>query len=181
MEKISINLLPLEVAQFQRSQSKFAKIQAVSIVIVLTVILLATSTFALGILQETTVKNTQVSVQAAEEKISKFKDIEGSLLILKNRVSLVSQIAASPSKQRTIFNLVTNLLPPSATVNSLEVDKSGALVATILAQDINTLDQFLTNLVTPEKTEGGSYQVDIESFARGRDGIYRANIKIVPK
>lgn len=180
MEKININLLPLEVAQVQKAQSKFQRVQSLSVATILGMIFLASLTFSLGILQNKSIKEAKASLQVAEDKVSQFKNVEGSLLVLKNRIDLVSDLSSTPSKQRLIFNLVSNLLPPSASINALAVDRSGTLTMTIVASNGVTLDEFITNLITPEKNEGNITKVEMDSFSRGRDGTYRASLKITP-
>ena len=135
MEKITINLLPREVKEAQRVQSKFYKVQEISIIVILTMIFLASVTFALGVLQSESIRDANFNLSASENKLSEFKSKEGALLILKNRASFVSQLTTAPSKQRTAYSLVSNLLPESVLVGSLEADRTGNLNLALVAEN----------------------------------------------
>lgn len=175
--RLSINLLPLEVIRAEATASKYYKLRLASMVIVLAVIFFSSATLALRILQSHSIKSAEGSVSAAENKVSKFKGAESSLLVLKNRLVSIDQITSTPSKQRDLFNLITSLMPPSLVINSITTDRSGIVSLTLISSSGAAADDFLLSLLSEKKDQKIS-SVEIESLSRGRDGIYRITLKI---
>src|SRR5437588_594087 len=99
MERISINLLPVEFTQEQVKNAKFYKIQARGIVIILIMIFLASLTIALRILQSHNIQQVQAQVDETSQKVSNLKDKEVALAVLKNRLATIGQYLGVPSKQ----------------------------------------------------------------------------------
>lgn len=175
---MAINLLPVEVTRQQQKEARFYQVQSISIASLLVLIFLSSTTLALSFLQNSSINLANTNLQAAEEKVIQFKDKEGSLVILKNRLTVLDQIIGTPSKQRLVYNLVTALLPPSISPTLAVTDTSGNVTLTLATQDRLALDNYLKDLVNPEKNEGRVAKVDVESLSRGRDGVYRINLKI---
>lgn len=178
MTKISINLLPVEFTQAQVKRAKFYKIQTIGVAIVLLMIFLASVTLALRILQSRSIGQIQSQLTQSEGRVSDLKDRQISLLLLKNRLTVINQYLGTPSKQTSIFKLLDKLLPQSLLVSSFSVDKSGDASLSAVAPDTASLEILITNLTTKESSEGKISQVAIESLNRGRDGLYRLSLKI---
>lgn len=178
MQKISINLLPVEFKIIQQSEQRFLKIQTISIAVLLLFIFLATTTVALGYIQSQDVKNAQVNLDSAESAVSGLKSKESSLVALKNRINSISEVKKDPSKQRIMYSLVDGLIPANVNVSSLSVDKSGDVVIAAVFSDIQSFDSFTQDLVNRNKNQDKIKEVDIDSLSRSRNGQYRVNLKI---
>lgn len=179
--KISINLLPLEVAAHEMKRAKFYKIQAIGVAIILVMIFLTSLTLALRILQSRSVSLNKDRVAKAEQQVTDLKSTQASLLILKSRLTVISQYLGVPSKQTAMYQLIEKLIPSSVTVNALAVDGMGGVSLTVLIPDAETLDNLIDNLTTKETNEGKIGQISIENLNRGRDSLLRMNFKIQQK
>lgn len=181
MEKISINLLPIEFTQQQVKKAKFYKIQALGVSIILFMVFLASLTVALRILQSHNIQKVEAQVSQQEERITTFKDRQASLLILKNRLTAISQYLGVSSPQAGIYKLVNELLPPSVSISSISVNRNGEVLVSALVPDPLTLDEAVSNLTSKDKNQNKISQVSIDSLTRGKDGIYRIGFKVKPK
>lgn len=178
---MNINLLPLSYKQVQTQNSKFYKIQSASIYLLLTLIFLTSLTVAFRILQSQQIKAAEVSLQQFSTQVSSQKSKEAGLLILKNRLDAIDQISALPSRQRSLYNLVNQLIPPTLTLSFVSVDGNGNMTISLVAPNFSALDTLLGVLTSPGRSEGLIGKVSLESFSRSRDGLYRASLKIAAK
>lgn len=178
--KIAINLLPPEFTQAEVKRAKFYKIQAAGMAIVLLMVFLSSLSVALRILQSQNVKNVQTVVSAQEQKIEGLKETQVSLLLLKNRLTTISQYLGTSSKQTAMYELLDKLIPSSVSINSVSVDKTGAVSLLSLIPDSITLDNMVNNLTDKTLSNNQIKQVSLDTISRGKDGFYRVSLKIVP-
>lgn len=180
MAKISINLLPAEFSAEQLKRAKFVKIQAIGVSVVLLMIFLSSLTFSLSILQNQSIKAASARVLTTEEKIAGLKGTQASLIFLKNRLDILQKYLGTQSKTVSLYQFFTNQLPSSASADSISVDKEGNMLLLIRFQDIGEFDSLLVNLLDPQKNEGRIKKISIDSFSRGRDGLFRISLKLEP-
>ncbi len=178
--KIAINLLPIEFTQAEVKRSKFLKVQTIGVAVILLMVFLSSLSVALRILQSQSIKNVQTQVSASEQKISGLKDRQVSLLLIKNRLSVINQYLGNSSKQTTMFILLDKLLPPGVSISSTTIDKSGQISLLTLIPNSLTLDTMINNLTDKTQNQGQISQVSIDSISRGKDGVYRVSLKIKP-
>lgn len=176
--RISINLLPAEFLAEELRRVKFIKVQIIGIGVVLLMIFLASLTVALRILQSYNISQVQNKLGQVEEKVSSLKNKQASLILLKNRLSTIDTYLGTPSIQNTMYTLLERLIPQSIVVTSLSVDKEGNTTIITVVPDAQTLDNLMSNLISPDINEGKIKQVSIESLNRGRGGVYRLSFKI---
>lgn len=181
VNKLSINLLPVEFTQTQFERSKFYKVQTFGVALVILITFLASLVVALRIIQSQNVNIVQNKLAKAQEKVSELKVKESNLVLLKDRVLAATQILGTPSKQLFIYNLVNNLAPPSLSINSMAVDGSANVTISAVTTDSASLDKFFSELLDKDKNQGKVSQLVIDSMSRSRDGIYRVNFKIIAK
>lgn len=178
--KIAINLLPVEFTQAEVKRARFVKIQTIGIGVILLMVFLSSLSVALRILQSQNIKVIQTQVDAVEQKISDLKDKQLSLLLIKNRLAVINKYLNNPSKQTTMLLLLDKLIPPSVSVNSTSIDKSGEVSILALIPDSTILDNMITNLTDKTINEGKIVEVLVDSISRGKDGVYRISLKIKP-
>lgn len=181
MNKLSINLLPIEFREQDLKAAKFYKIQIIGVAVILLMVFLSSSTVALRILQSQNISRIQKELTLSEQKVAGLKNTEGLLSLLKNRLTTINQILGSFSKQTQMYNLVTKLLPPSVAVSSISVGKNGEALILVTAPNGDSLDELIGNLTSRETNEDKVSQVSLENVNRGRDGIYRSSLKVKPK
>ena len=181
MTKISINLLPPEIIAEESKNTNFYKIQFFGVAIILVLIFLTSLTLALQILQNRNIVTAQAKLAESEQKVTNLKDTQVSLFVLKNRLTVISQYLGVASKQVSIYRLINRLIPPSAAISAISVDKGGVVVLSALISDRESLDQMLNNLTDKERNENQFDRVSVDSLNRGKDGTYRISLKIKPK
>lgn len=180
MAKIAINLLPEEFRAEDLKNAQFYKAQAWGVAIILFMVFLSSLTVALRVIQNQNITQIQTKLARAEEKISGLKNTQASLYILKNRLATINQYLEIPSSNSQLYKIITKLLPPQVLLNSLSVTSSSEVLLLVTTVDGTSIDRLVTNLTTRESNEGKISQVAIENINRGRDGIYRVNLKIKP-
>lgn len=181
MEKISIDLLPLEFKTEEVKRAKFYKIQSIGIAAVLLVSFLASLVVALRVLQSQRISKTQDNLTKQEERVTKLKDTQATLILLKNRLTAINEYLGVPSKQSQMYKLINNLIPALISVTSISVSKSGDIVILATAPDGNSLDELILNLTNKDSNQNKISSVSIDNLSRGRDGIYRLSLKVKPK
>ena len=181
MAKISINLLPPEIITREIKKSKFYKIQAVGVAIILIMIFLASLTMALRILQSQNITEVQAKLGQNEQRVSNMKDTQASLFVLKNRLTIINQYLGVPSEQVSLYKLIDKLIPDNVVISAVNINKTNEVTLLALAPDPVSLDTFVSNLTEKETNEGSFSSVSVESLNRGKDGFYRISFKIKPK
>lgn len=181
MAKVLINLLPPEFTAEELKRTKFYRVQSFGITAVLLMIFLSSLTVSLRILQSQGIEIIQGRVLGAEEKITDLKEKQASLIFLKNRLDILQKYLGTQSKTVSLYQFLTNQIPNSAQMDSVSVDKEGNMLALLHFQDILEFDNFIANLLDPEKNEGKIKEVSLDSLSRGRDGLFRVSLKIEPK
>ena len=180
MARIAINLLPAEFTVEKLKKAKFHKIQAVGVIIILTMIFLTVLTMTLRFLQSNNIAEVQARLNTSEEKVTNLKETQASLVLLKDRLAIINQYLGVPSQQATMYQFIDKLVPASAVVNAITIGKNGEAELLVLVSDFVILDNLVNNLTLEQKNEGRISQVSIDSLNRGRDGVYRVGLKIKP-
>ncbi len=175
-----INLLPQEYANEQVKREKFYKVQLIGVSAILLLVFLSSLTFALRLLQNQNIQKLNFDLTNTELKINSFKNREVSVVVLKNRLTTISQYVGVESKATQTYNLISSLIPPSVLLNAISIDRSNITVLSIATSDGAGLDTFLANLVDKNTNQGLISKFNVDSFIRGRDGMYRITLKIYP-
>lgn len=181
MARISINLLPPEIITRELKKANFYKIQFAGIVVILTFVFLASLTVALRILQSRHISEIQAKLTQTQQRVSDLKSTQASLLLLKDRLTVIDQYLGVPSKQASIYKLIDKLISSSVTISAMTINKAGDVVLLVLVPDAPSLDDLIGKLTTKDNNEEKISQVGVESINRGRDGFYRMSLKIKPK
>lgn len=180
MKGISINLLPTENTILQRKLSRVRQVKIISIAFLLMLFFLSSVLITLRILQTQEVARVQTQAQASEGQISNFRDKESTLVLLKDRLTVISRIKSAPSKQKKVYDSFTEQLPPSIEVSAVSLDSAGNLNVSTISPDSRSLTNFLADLTSEESFEKIA-SVSVESLSRGRDGSYRISLRLVSK
>lgn len=180
MAKITINLLPADLYAAQRKQRQFSKIQRLGIATILLLVFLTSTSFALNIIQNNRLKAAEGSLANVENTVSSLKSKEASLVTIKNRTSTINKILEPPSLLSS-YNLVNSLIPFSISVSSINVSSKGDINLGVVVTDYASVDNFIADLINPQKNENKIKSVTVDSFTRGREGTYRVSFKILSK
>lgn len=178
MAGISINLLPAQFKIDQKAQRKFQLVQTISIIVLLLLIFISSVSIAIRILQSKDLEVLKQEVKVSQDRVSSLKDKEASVFVLKNRLNMIGEITKAPSKNNSlIYNTILSLIPPNVSISSISLDRSGTVVTSTITPDLKTLELMIESMTSKSSFEIIS-KIDFESLSRGRDGTYRANLKI---
>lgn len=175
-KNISLNLLPIEYLTSRLKDKKFYKVQIIGTSVVLVLIFLSSLTFALGIFQSQNIKQVQASLSNTESKIAGYKNVEGSLIIVKNRLQVISQFGELPSKQRESFEKIVSIIPSEMLISSFNVDSSGNVLITVISPTAQLIDEMMEKVLSASEYKFIAKLI-IDSLNRGRDGLFRATLK----
>ena len=181
MPKITINLLPEEFRLEELKRAKFYRVQTIGVGIIMLFIFLSTLTIALRILQSQSIKQVQAKLNTEKEKITNLKTTQGSILLLKNRLTAINQFLGISSKQVLTYEFINRILPSSVNISSISVNKSGDISLLLDSPDSSSVDELISNLTTGEEAQAKIVNVAIEGLNRGRDGVFRLSLKITTK
>ena len=178
-EKISINLLPAEFLVEEIKKSKFYKVQAIGIGVVLVLIFLSVVTVSLRILQSNRIKSTEVEVANAENRVTSFSSKQAQLILLKNRLEAINTHLGTSSKTVEMYNLLDSLIPPSISIGTISVGAEGKVLVSASTEDFGSIDNMFSDMLNVEKNEGKVSKVLVDNISRGRDGTYRLSFTVV--
>ncbi len=181
MEKIKINLLPIEFTKLQVEQLKFKKVQLGGAVVILALVFLSISVIGLRFLQSKDISKLQNQLKQTEDEVKGLQNHEVSLTVLKDRLNIITALTTLPSKQRSIYSLISSITPPSISVNSMTVDKNANVILSIVSPDSTSFADYLQNLTSSDKNEDQILQVVVDSISRNKDGSFRVSLKVRPK
>lgn len=179
MAKLSINLLPVEYTQVYASTERFRKIQSTGIGILVLLIFLSTLTFVLNWLQNSNILQANTNLQAKERQVSQFKSQEESLVLLKDRLNTLQKISTTPSRSNAMYNLIATLMPASLIPTLIVTDTVGNISLTLITSNSTDVDNFVSDLVNPQRNNSLVEKVEVDNLSRGKDGVYRINLKII--
>ena len=181
MEKIKINLLPIEFTKLELEQSKFKKIQLICFIIVLILAIIAVAIFVARFLQSKEITNNEIILKEQQQQVETLKNKETTLTVLKNRITTIESLTAASSKQKSVYNLLSVLIPANISISSMIIDKNANASISISTPNSTALADFLQNLTSLDKNEDKIQSVEIDSISRNRDGSIRSSLKVKAK
>lgn len=171
MDKLSINLLPLELRSDTKRENRKKLIIASSIAALTGFIFLTLVIFGFRLYQG--VKNSDLAKQTKEnrDQISALKNKEELFFLLKDRVTKINSLSTQDNQSVLAFNLITFLIPGGVEVNSFSVDKTGKIALSGETNSLSLLNDFFDNLIDPKKNEGKIVSTKLESLTKNGDRI----------
>lgn len=179
-KQLTVNLLPPEILLQRRANSKLSMVNKLSIVALLVLVFFTSATFALRISQGRELQVAQDGVAEAESQVTTFKDTEGQLFVLKDRLNTIASLATGDTKRRAIFNTVVSLTPAEIQISDLSIDRAGVIMVSFVSPTLSALETLIANLSSKEKSVNLISKVNLEGLAIGKDYIYRGALKIIP-
>lgn len=176
---ILINLLPAELTVSKISQQKFRKIQAISIIAILLFSFLASAVVGLRIFQAQAISGVESQARSQLSVVDSLKEKEVDINILKNRTALLTNILKSSSKTATTYAEINSLVPSSVAVTSFSLDKNGNVLISFVASSSSSAAELLNKIGNFDSKN--IEKVQIETLSRGRDGVFRGQLKILAK
>lgn len=170
MEKISINLLPLELRTQTKADIKKRLIVKLSVGILVFSIIVSALVLSWNIIQGQQLKTTSEKYQNLITKVKSNEKKEGQVFLLKKRLEFINQISQKESTQISAFNLVNNLVPPNVQLLNLAVKKNGSVELSCVTNSSQDMKVLLDNLTDPTQTEGKIKNTKVVNFTQTQTG-----------
>jgi Tfp pilus assembly protein PilN len=154
MDRISINLLPLDLKENKKNLKQKRLINTISIGILTSLVIVSGVLVVLSILQNNQLNSEKNQLTNLENTVSSLKEKEAAVIILKKRISDISQIRNQKYPQADSFKLTTSLLPENVSIQGLSTDAA-------------SLQKFFDNLTDPKINEGKITKTVITNLNRG--------------
>ncbi len=176
--KIAIDLLPQEFRIEEIKRARFYKIQAVGVVVIILVVFLTSITISLRFLQSQNITAVQTKLSGVEKRVQELNNIQASLLLLKDRLKVINKYLETPSEEVQAYQLISQLVPPSVSINSVSIDRGKEIFVLATAANATALDELTGRLISGKTSQDKVKQVSIESLSRSKDESIRLNFKV---
>lgn len=170
MEKISINLLPLELRTKSKAEISHSLVVKLSVGVLVFSIIISALALSWSVIQSQQLKKTGQEYQSIISKIKANEKKEGLITLLKNRLALISQISEKESEQTSAFNLVNSLIPQNVQALNLKIDKSGSVEINCFSNNLQDVKILIDNLTDSSQTEGKITSAKIVNFTKNSSG-----------
>jgi Tfp pilus assembly protein PilN len=167
MDRISINLLPLDLKENKKNLKQKRLINTISIGILTSLVIVSGVLVVLSILQNNQLNSEKNQLTNLENTVSSLKEKEAAVIILKKRISDISQIRNQKYPQADSFKLTTSLLPENVSIQSFNSEKANMVTVQGLSNDAASLQKFFDNLTDPKINEGKITKTVITNLNRG--------------
>ncbi|MBI2011552.1 hypothetical protein HYS91_02170 [Candidatus Daviesbacteria bacterium] len=171
MDKISINLLPPELAQIQKRKEYISFINKITIVCLSIAITVTASVLGYSLVKNQELEKLNSKIANIQNQINDLKDQEGYLFLLKQRLSLINGLISLPNPTLDGANLITSLIPAGVSLLSINSERSVQIGITIEANSTNSLRNLLNNLIDTNTNRGKVTKVRIENINKLKDAI----------
>lgn len=178
MEKISINLLPIELRAESKKNTKQSLAIRVSVGILVLVIICSLGVLIWTFYLKSSLQESSDRLAKVTQVIQDQKDKEGLAVILKSRLDIITKLTQKESSQTESFNLITSLLPSDIKMLTFTVDKTGVIRLTAFTTSLPSMQTFFNNLTDPKKNEGKIISTRVESLNKNLDGNYNFELSI---
>jgi Tfp pilus assembly protein PilN len=181
MDRISINLLPIDLKENKKLLYKKKLINLISTGILLALILITGTLVILALIQNRQLNSSQNQIGQLENSISSLKEKEASVVILKKRLNSVTQILNKKYPQTDAYLLVSSLLPNNVAFQSFVSEQANNVTIQGKAADAASLQTFFDNLTDPKINEGKVTKTVISNLNRGSSPELNFDLEISVK
>jgi len=176
--KLSINLLPPEVAKKEFYKSRLQLINQLSVVGLILMIVLTGSILLLRLLQGQELNTASQQLTEATDQVQSLKSREGLLLNFKTRLDKLIGYSQNPSKAITAFDLVDSLKPANIRTVYLGIDRLADVTFSGESSGSADLGVFFSNLTDDQKTNGQILKVRSDNLSRVGANRYKFDLII---
>lgn len=178
MDKIKLNLLPPEIKNLAKKAAKQAKINRISIGLLGFLILVTSGILAAVIFQGVSLNSLNTQIEQEKSRITKEKDTEAVVRLLKNRIDTINEFGEKKYKQREVFDLISGIFPQGVTLKSIQIDKTPRVVVGVETENTVSLQNLFDNLTDPKTNKGKITSVVVESMNKNLLGKIRFELTI---
>ena len=164
MEKININLLPVEFLQEKKRRAKKSVYLRISIIVFVLGFIISTAVLLVRLNQSQQLADLENQLASEKTQVSTQSEIEGSAALLKTRLTKISQISTTESIPVQAYNLVTGIMPIGADVINFSMTKENMVKLTVETKNTDILDNLFTSLLDGNSNKGFITGVKLENI-----------------
>lgn len=177
-DKITINLLPAEIAVQKKAVVKKKIIIRVCIGLLSTTVVISLIVFVFGLFQNLTINKTEQTTSEVKNKITLYKDQEGLVFTLKDRLAEVNRLFKKETYPLQGYTLISSLAPSGVNILNISTDRAGVMKVDGNTISTKLLDDFFNNLTNPANNEGKILSAKIDSLSRKQNGTISFELQI---
>lgn len=170
-DKITINLLPIELTLSKKERDRRNLINRLSIGGLILVIFIAAAVLIVRIGQTVKLQNLTSEIDNSKNSVQGYKEREGLLTILKTRLDGINSVAQLDPVQSQAFNVVISMIPDDIDIIEFKADKGGLVTLSGQTTNLFSLKSFFNNLVDPKVNQGKVSTVKIDSLSQRGDQV----------
>jgi Tfp pilus assembly protein PilN len=181
MDRISINLLPIDLKENKKLLYKKKLVNLISAGI-LTILVMATGILViLSVVQNRQMNEAETELSQLNNTLASLKEKEAAVIILKKRLTSISQVIRHKYPQTDSFLLVTSLLPENVTLQNFVSEQTNSVTLQGTAVNAASLQQFFDNLTDPKINEGKITKTVITNLNRGNSPQLNFDLEVSVK
>ncbi len=181
MDRISINLLPIDLKENKKLLYKKKLVNLISSITVVILIVVTGILVILSVIQNSQVGKEETDISRLENTLSSLKEKEASVVILKKRLASISQVIKHKYPQTDSFLLVSSLLPENVTLQNFVAEQPNTVTLQGIAANAASLQHFFDNLTDPKINEGKITKTVISNLNRGNSPQLNFDLEVSVK
>lgn len=176
MAKLSINLLPPEIAKLRHQDKKRLLVNQISIGFLGLMILITIAVIGARLYENTAFRKQESQNEDVKGVISTYKKEETLAVSLKNRVDKITSLNSQSSVQSKAFLLITSLLPEGVTLSALTADSQNKVIFEGTTTNLKSFQDFFGRVNNPKDNQGYISTVKVDSITVNQEGEIRFSI-----
>lgn len=181
MDRISINLLPIDLKDNKKNLKKKRLLNTLSISLLGVLIIITGILVVLSLIQNKQLNSEKEALSSMGNTITSLKQKEAAVVILKKRLANVSEIMNEKYPQTDSFLLVTSLIPEDVYMQTFSTNQKNSVALQGTSNDASSLQKFFDNLTDPKINEGKIIKTVISNLNRGSTPKLGFDLEITTK
>ncbi len=177
-DKITINLLPIELTLSKRERERRNLTNSLSIAILVIIVITTAIVLSIRLSQTIRLRTLNSQIDGSKNSIQNYKEREGLLTILKTRLDGINAISQSDPVQAQAFNLILTIMPEDIKIIEFKADKSGIVTLSGQTGNLFSLKSFFNNLMDTKLNQGKISGVKIDSLSQRNENELRFDLSM---
>ena len=178
MDKIHINLLPVEILSQQIEKNKKSTVVKVAIFVLIVMIVLTAGILSLSVSRNNEHQKLAAQLAQLEQSYNANAQTGNIMSQIKEKLNKISTRRLEDVNQVEAFNLMVQLLTSGVRVNTLSLGKSSEVILSGEVDSTSSLELFFNNLTDPSKNGNKISKVSIQSLSKTAQDNFRFDIGV---
>jgi hypothetical protein len=178
MSKILINLLPPEIQAERSKTHKTTLVSQISFSTIAAAIIISFAVVTLSVLATLNFQKKTEQLKNSQERVASFKDTEGLMVVLKNRVADINTLMSQDSVEGAMFIAINKITPLSIRLFTFGTEKKGSVNVAGETNDTQALDEFINGMLTIDVPSGKIAGGTVNSLNQNANGMVRFDITL---